>query len=657
MINKNSGAVALRVWAVALTLLGFSFGAVAANLAKSDWRDVPGRSLPTGISGPTTYRSLDLDLASVQAELARSNGGVGMTLTLPNPDGRLIEFMLSDSGTLPAELAAKYPQIHSFLGIDDKGRHARIDISPLGLHAMVFDQEESWLVRPVNYGPGRDYVSFKRSAIGAGSDFFCGTDAIAEPDVLAAQPIRVTTGTTKRGYRAAVAANHNYVTAISGSETPTVELGLAAVTIAMNRVNEVYENDFSIHMTLIPNNDLIIYPDALTDPYSNGSSVLGQNTTNLNSVIGSANYDIGHVFTTGSGGVAGLGVVCGGSKARGTTGLTNPASLQSDTFYIDYVAHEMGHQFGGNHTFNNSCGGNRSGSSAYEPGSGSTIMGYAGVCSPNLQPHSDPYFHARSHLEMGNFVNGSGGNCSVDEANHASPSIGALTNHTIPAGTPFFLSGSASSPVPGTSLTFGWEQYDLGPATVDINTDPGNGPIIRSLNPTSSPIRTVPNFDNLLSGATMLGELLPTTTRTLTFRLTVFDNFPLAGTTETGDLSLLVDSASGPFAVTAPIGGAIWDPAINATETVTWNVTNTDAPPVACANVDIDIYTGGGFASSTAPLAQGVPNNGSAMVSVPNMQSSTARVRVRCSNNIFFAISPGNFMINGPNLIFANGFD
>jgi hypothetical protein len=317
----------------------------------------------------------------------------------------------------------------------------------------------------------------------------------------------------------------------------------------------------------------------------------------------------------------------------------------------------MGHQFGGNHTFNNSCGGNRSSSSAYEPGSGSTVMGYAGVCSPNLQPHSDPYFHARSNLEIGTFLNGNGGLCAVSAANHASPTIGALSNHTIPAGTPFFLSGSASTSVPGAALTFGWEQYDLGSATSNINVDPGNGPIIRSLNPTASPVRTVPRFENLLSGAAMIGELLPTTTRALNFRLSVFDNVATGGTTETGDVSLQVDATSGPFAVTAPAASVIWDASISATETVTWNVANTDIAPVLCAAVDIDIYTGGGFASSTAQLATGAPNNGSTIVNVPNVRSSTARVRVRCSGNIFFALSPGNFTINGPDLIFANGFD
>ena len=246
-------------------------------------------------------------------------------------------------------------------------------------------------------------------------------------------------------------------------------------------------------------------------------------------------------------------MVCGSRQGPRHDRPEQPGQPDSDTFYIDYVAHEMGHQFGGNHTFNNSCGGNRAASAAYEPGSGSTIMAYAGVCSPNLQPHSDPYFHAKSLQEIGNFTNGSGG-CLLGD--HAEQPVArawrALSGHTIPANTPFALTGAATSVAPGAALTFGWEQYDLGAATVDINVDPGNGPIIRSFNPTPTPTRTVPNFAKLLTGTSTIGEILPTTTRALNFRLTVFDNVAGGGTTESQNLGLQVVNTAGPFAVTSP---------------------------------------------------------------------------------------------------------
>ena len=655
-MNDFQPRLCARLGAVFAVLLCGLLPALAIAAQSGYWQDTPGRALAGVHQVPDHYRPLDLDFTALRNDL---QGGIGKSLSLPMPNGGFAEFVLSDSDVMPAELAARYPQIRSFVASDANGRHARIDISPLGLNAMVFEGANVWLVRPVSFGEGREYVSFSRADVAAQAPgFVCGTHTSLDPVIPRPTAPATTTGTIKRNYRAAFAANHNYVAAISGANPPTVALGLAAVVAAVNRVNEVYENDLSIHMSLVPNNDLVIYPDALTDPYSNGGGALNQNTANLNAVIGSANYDIGHVFTTGSGGVAGLGVVCGSGKGRGTTGLSNPAELVSDTFYIDFVAHEVGHQFGGNHTFNNSCSGNREPSAAYEPGSGSTIMGYAGVCSPNLQPHSDPYFHAKSLDEIDQFTDGSGGACAATETNNDAPQIAAFTGgFTIPASTPFALSGVASSTAVGAQLRYGWEQYNLGAQTANINVDPGNGPIIRSFSPTTTGIRTVPNLNNLLNGGSTIGEILPTTTRALNFRLTVFDNVAGGGTSSSQDIAFQVSSAAGPFAVTAPVAAATWDASINATETVSWNVAGTDLAPVSCPAVDIDIYTGGGFGLSTAVLAQGIPNNGSAVVNVPNMQSTTARVRVRCANNIFFALNPGNFTIVGPDLIFADGFE
>ncbi len=655
MHSRKSWTATLAVLLLFLLCAGTTVH--AASVTRDYWQDLPARALPAGVAAPSAYRLLDLDVQGVKARIAQGE----TTLALPQPDGGFLEVSLEDSGTMPAELAARYPEIRSFRGQDSHGTRVRVDISPLGVNAMVFAKAGIWMVRPVRFGDSREYISFKRADIASQRDpFECDVHEFDAAQPYRPEQIETTTGTTMRTYRTAVAANHFYVQAIAGSNPPTVALGLAAVVATMNRVNEVYENDLSIHLSLVPNNDLVIYPVAEGDPYSNGTGALGQNTGNLNTVIGSANYDIGHVFTTGSGGVAGLGVVCvTSSKGRGTTGLSDPAELVSDVFYIDYVAHEMGHQFGGNHTFNNSCGGNRAGSAANEPGSGSTIMAYAGICSPNLQANSDAYFHARSLQEIGNFTtSGSGSSCSANAANHAAPVVAALTPYTIPASTPFVLTGAATSAAPNAALTYGWEQYDLGPATVNINVDPGTGPIIRSFTPTASPVRTVPRFSNLLAGTSNVGEILPTTNRTLTFRLTARDNTAGGGTSESRDVALTVNNAAGPFQVTSQPAGTIWNHAGGTgTATVTWNVANTDAPPVSCASVDIDVYSGGDFTSSAAMLASAVPNNGSAVVNVPNIDTTSARVRVRCSNNIFFAMSANNFSIVGNDVLFADGFE
>jgi len=656
-VRKPVTAVA----AVLLFLLLAAGTAGAAADTRALWLDTPGRALPVGVDAPDAYRAINLDFVGLRSALAQTGGGVGLTLALPRPDGGFDEFVLSDSGTMPPELAARYPDIRSFRGVDAVGQSARIDVSPIGLNVMVFGRDGIWVVRPVAFGEGDEYVSFFRKDASAKREpLDCAFHDTHEERVLGAPEVRTTTGVIKRTYRTAVAANSPYVTAIASPNPPTVEIGLAAVVVAMNRVNEIYENDLSIRMTLVPNNDLVIYPTAATDPYANDGGALNQNTPNLNAVIGAANYDIGHVFTTGSGGVAGLGVVCGAQKGRGTTGLSSQALLTSDVFYIDYVAHEIGHQFGANHTFNNSCGGNRSSGSAYEPGSGSTIMGYAGICAPNLQDASDPYFHARSLDAIATFTGNAstGGSCSANQANHGAPVVPALTGHTIPARTPFALIGNATSTSPLANLTFAWEQYDLGPATVNIDVDPGTGPIVRSLIPTVSGIRTIPKFENLLTGATMVGEILPATNRNLTFRLTARDNVAGGGTSESRDVTLAVSAAAGPFSVNGPPLDTIWDIEQSRWQAVTWNVAGTDSAPVSCAAVDIDLHVGDDFSSSAGILATNAPNTGIAIVEVPDIDAPAARVRVRCADNLFFAMSPGDIaVVRSTDRLFAHGFE
>ncbi|MEO8460124.1 MAG: reprolysin-like metallopeptidase [Dokdonella sp.] len=662
-------------------LIVMSVGIAHATPDNGYWQDAPGRDLPAGLDRPAAYRALTLDLAALKTSVDQQTAS-GITLSLPRPDAGFTDFVLSDSGVMPAELVARYPQIRSYTGVDATGDQVRVDISPLGVNAMVFGRDGIWMVRPVTFGEGADYIAFRRSDVTGGSPFQCKVHGKIEsvantpssnesPFSPDAQP--TPTGVTKRTYRAAVVANHQWVQAYTANTVnPTVADGLAGVVMAVNRVDQVYQTDFAIHLSLVPNNDLLIFPLAVNggvnDPFgdtnSNGGASLNAFTGRITGIIGVANYDIGHVFTTGSGGVAGLGVVCKTtSKGQGTTGLTNGALLSTDVFYIDYVAHEMGHQHGGNHTFNGSnsnCGGgNRAASAAYEPGSGSTIMAYAGICGAvnDLQPHSDPYFHAKSLDEINIYTTtGAGGGCGTTEANHGVPVVAALANYTIPANTPFALTGSATSAATGANLTYGWEEYDLGAANNNLAVDLGTGPIIRSFNP-GGPTRIVPRIAELLNNTHPFGEILPTTSRALNFVLTVRDNTLNGGTSQSAKNLLTVVNTAGPFTVTAPAAATVWDYAGGTgMATVSWNVGLTDLPPVSCAAVNIDLIVSGNFASPIA-LASGVPNNGSATVNVPNVGTTAARARVSCANNIFFNISTGDFTVIAADPIFASGFD
>jgi hypothetical protein len=418
----------------------------------------------------------------------------------------------------------------------------------------------------------------------------------------------------------------------------------------MNRVNGLYRRDLSIRMVLVANTDQLIFTDGAADPYSNddGVAMLGQNQNTVNAIIGSANYDIGHIFSTDGGGVASFESVCFNPfKARGVTGLPAPVG---DPFDIDLVSHEMGHQFGADHTFNadagGSCfGGTRYGPTAYEPGSGTTIMAYAGICDgQDLQPQGDDNFHVISFDQITAYVTnptpGFGGSCGSHTATgNAAPIVNAGANYIIPANTPFSLTGSASDPN-NDPVTYQWEEFDLGSAwpipSVLPNTD-GDGnarPIFRSYKPVSSPTRNFPALANILDGSLLnKGESLPKINRTMTFRLTVRDN---KGGVNNASTNITVSNASGPFRVTAPLAGTIW---ISATQqTVNWNVANTTAAPVNCATVNI-LFSSDDGNNFIYTLLANTPNDGTATITAPLTGTNNGRVMVQCNDNIFFHIS------------------
>ncbi|MBK9105719.1 MAG: T9SS type A sorting domain-containing protein [Saprospiraceae bacterium] len=616
---------------------------------------------------PDRYRTIKLDLIAMQKSLSRSpmefeEGSLdkAILIDLPMPDGNVEQFLMVESPVMEAGLASQFPEIKTYAGqgVDHPEATVRLDITPKGFHAMVYSPYGTYFIDPYADGNTGDYISYyKRDFTSRTKSFSCYFDEINQLPVDEiqhdkGQPIpdpdqkperigsRAFGDCHFRTYRLALACSGEYAAFHGG----TVALALAAEVTTMNRVNGVFEMDFNVRMIIIANNNLIIYTNAATDPYSNGnpSSMISQNQTNTDAVIGSANYDIGHVFGTNSGGLAGLGVVClASNKARGVTGSGAPVG---DAFDIDYVAHEIGHQFGGNHTQNNAC--NRNGPTAWEPGSGLTIMGYAGICPPDIQPNSDAFFHGGSIGEMYGFILAGGNTCAVQPAyTNNAPTITSWTgNETIPKGTPFQLSASATD-ADGNALTYCWEQRDNQVSTQPpVGTSTG-GPNFRSFYPTISGTRYFPRLTDLVNNVSPVWEVLPTVGRVMNFRVVVRDNKPGGGCNDHKDMVLTIDGTSGPFSVTYPSAAAIsW--AGNSMQTVTWNVLNTDIAPVSCANVDILLSTDGGFTYPTT-LATAVPNDGSEAIVVPNISTTTARIMVRGSGRSFFDISNNNFAIVG----------
>jgi hypothetical protein len=636
---------------------------------------------------PDYYRTFRLNKDALRSVLrnapmeytdeARNNPTI---ITLPMPDGSFARFSFTRSPVIEPGLAVKYPELNETFrgqGIDDPTATARFDFLPSGFHSMILSANGTVMVDPYAKDDTDNYIAYFKKAAPKTSNFFCqfeDEDAFQrmsrarsfDPNSFVAEPdgsANVVSGSEMRTYRLALAATGEYSQAVGGG---TVAGALAAQVLIMNRVNGVYERDVAIHMNIIANNDLIIYTNGSTDPYTNndGVAMLSQNTTNLNSVIGTANYDIGHVFSTGGGGVATLNGPCGGNKARGVTGLGNPVG---DPFAIDYVAHEMGHQWGANHTFNstvgNCGGGNRSASSAYEPGSGITIMAYAGICSnQDLARHSIDSFHVKSLEAIVNFSqNGNGNSCAVTTSSGNTPPVvnpSGLATYDVPKQTPFVLNAIGTD-ADSDTLTYDWQEYDLGGSTTAVPNTDSDGtarPILRPYSPVSEPYRYFPSLQYILAnanvppatspcvggGTCLTGELLPAITRTMKFQVVARDNNPNGGGINTATVTLNIDGNSGPFEITAPNGGGSMNS--GTTQTVTWNVNGTNASPVNAANVAIMMSTDGG---QTFPivLSSSTPNDGSFDFTVPAVSTDQARIVVAAVGNVFFDISNGSFSV------------
>ncbi len=652
----------------------------------SEVSDKGSRQMVSEQSLPIAYRVFSLDQDSMKnilrqapEEFTAEAAGNPFIITMPMPDGSLARFRVEHSLVVEPGLAMKYPELgetYRGQGIDDPTATVRFDFLPSGFHSMIRSVVGTVLIDPFAQGERGEYITYYKRDAQRTESFVCDLkeDNIASvfstnkpskfktadliPDSAAPEAPSVTSGSTLRTYRLALAATGEYTAAVGGG---TVSGALAAQVLIMNRVNGVYERDLDIHMNIIANNNLIVYTDGTTDPYTNnnGSTMLGQNTTNLNTVIGTANYDIGHVFSTGGGGVATLNGPCGSSKARGVTGLQNPVG---DPFAIDYVAHEMGHQWGANHTFNgavdNCEGGNRSASSAYEPGSGITIMAYASICgNQDLSNHSIDTFHVKSlEVIVAYSQTGTGNNCAVPTATgNTAPIVTSVggTSFNIPKQTPFALTASATD-IDNDSITYDWQEYDLGPSTTSVpNTDTDAArPIFRPYLPTVSGTRTFPSLQYILNNANvppsttggyLTGEMLPSIGRTMNFQAIARDNRAGGGGINTVTTSVVVDANSGPFVVTAPNSNVTWNE--NSTQTVAWDIANTTNAPVNAANVDILMSTDGGV-TFPITLAANTPNDGSQIITVPASTATTnARIKIKASNNIFFDISDTNFSI------------
>lgn len=639
----------------------FSLGMNVANAYSPFFRDVALNEIPYYVGArtivPNQSRYLRVDFNEIKTYLNNApseNSGQFLPLDVPMPDGSTAKFLIQQYSMMEPGLAAKFPEIKTFLGkgVTDPYANIRLDYTYQGFHATVVSPiTGTFSIDPYANQSQEYYISYFKKDLANIHQFTC--EVIGEEDntITGGDKDFLPNGTQLRVYRTAVAATGEY-TAYHGG---TVAGGQSAIVSTINRVNQVYEVDFAVRLVLVANNDVLVYTNAGTDPFSNSdaSALITQSQTTINSQIGAANYDVGHTVSTGGGGLANLGVVCNnGSKAQGITGSPAPTG---DPFWIDYVAHELGHQFNSNHTFNattGNCSGNRSTNNAYEPGSGSTVMAYAGICggSDNIQNNSNAYFHARSYERIRFHITGSANTCAAKtNTSNAVPTVDAgQGGKTAPILTPFKLT-AVGLDADGDKITYCWEQYDLGSA-ISLNTTPtaghGTVPLFRSFSPDTSATRYFPRLQQVITGVNNNREKLPALTREMNFRVTVRDNKPNGGAAVIDSVKYFFTANAGPFVVTSPsLATDVWT--AGTTQIVTWDVANTNVAPVNCTKVNIRLSIDGGY---TYPylLAANVDNNGSHNVYVPgmSMKYTMARVMVESVGNIFYNISGKNFTIN-----------
>ncbi len=606
-----------------------------------------------------------LDLPNLKQQLAKTNfkalknQKVATTISLPAKNGAYQSFVVSEVSVFSPQLALKYPNIKSYTGFatDNSGAHLRMSVSHNSVETMItYPDGLVFFMQPTIKG-ANEYVAYNKTLKQLNNSFECKTLNTFIHTKSNSERRTLKEGgannQTLQKFKIAISTTAEYTAYHYVSDS--IADALAAINTTLNRVNEVFETDMAVRFELVDATDLI-YTNADTDPYSNANVGVegawsGELQNTLTAQIGNAAYDIGHLFgASGGGGNAGcIGCVCV-DNAKGS-GYTSPANSNpvGDTFDIDFVAHELGHQMGANHTF---AFENEGEGVSSEPGSGTTIMGYAGLEGDNnVALFSDTYFHYHSIKQV--LDNLKSKSCQTTEnISNSAPVANAGADYHIPAGTAYVLKGSATDANTTDNLTYCWEQIDSG-VTNYLNFGPDliTGSTNRSLPPANNPNRYIPKFESVLEGKTTqtnpsLGsdwETVSNVARILNWALTVRDRAPdnYSGAQTSFDTMIITVENVAPFTVNNPVS---W--AQGSTVSITWNVGETTNTTINCQNVAIKLSVDGGLTFST--ITASTPNDGSYSYMVPTSIADTdsARLLIEAADNIFYDVSDYNFSIN-----------
>ena len=646
------------------TLLLIVFSLVLTNFSYSQteraWSNYKGQDVKVAISAqresfPQEFELMQLDLTVLRQVLLTASdrfaeNRTSAVISLPNAEGKLERFRVYEASNFAPELQAQFPEIRSYVGqgIDDKYARLRLSINPRGINTMVSRADKpSEYMEPYSVD-GTVHVVYNSERVKGKLPFTCSTPVeqalINDLTDRASSVSRSSTGQLLN-FRLAMSVTpeytsyHHTLLALATAKTSA----LAAINTTLTRVNGVFETDFAIHMNLV-NNMTIIYDGTTADPY--GATDANYNTeleTTLANVVGIANYDVGHLMgRVGNNGNAGcIGCVCDGTeKGSGYTTSTSPVG---DNFDIDFVVHEIGHQFGANHSFSNS---NEGTGVNVEVGSGVTIMGYAGITNEDTHLHSIDVFHAANIAQVQ--ANMATKSCQTTVTiTHSAPVVNAGNDWIIPLSTPFMLTGSATDAGGASAITYTWEQNDDGDTNVNANSAASatktNGPNWVNYQDSASPVRYFPKMSSILAGSTttpgldVTAEALSSVARTLKFRLTARDN--IVGQGQTGYDEMIVTVAN-KTALTITMATSTTYP-VGSTQTVVWTgATGTTGHSTIAGGANVDISFSADNGATWSVLLTNTPNDGTQSVTLPaGIAAPYCRFMVKASANIFFNIS------------------
>ena len=693
---------------VLLFAIAMSFGQMVAQ-KKAVWHSLGAqptskivRTRPNLNTEGELYFTADVNafkqfLANTPAKFSATAGTI---VSIPNLNGEIETYRVWEDSNFEPDLQAQFPEIRSYVGqgIVDPSARLNFSVSPLGVQTMVLRANGSSEFIEAYDKQASTYVLFGANNRNRGKlPFKCGTKDVELANVLS-QNDNLANRSSAQSFKTmklALSCTAEYSNYFGATSSAQVALVLAGMNATMTRVNGVMENDLAVHLNIIAGTTSVIYYDPTSDPYYDALIGTGNSASNnyistwnaqlmntLHTTLGDSAFDIGHLFgQSGGGGNAGcIGCICSNDMTVDTdgspqnykgSGFTSPYDgiPQGDNYDIDYVVHEMGHQLGATHTFTFSGEGNNAGTKCAtyqnEPGSGITIMGYAGITNngtvvTDIDAHSIPVYSYINISQIQTALAAVTCPVSVTMTDNI-PTANAGADYTIPKGTAFMLTGVATDADASDVLTYAWEESDTSTVTYNATTILTNsktfatktdGPNFRSFNPVTTPVRYFPQLSKILAGTLAITasntstewESVSNVARNLNFTFLVRDNHPGGGQTKTDAAKITVVTTAGPFTVTSQnTTGITWNG--NSTQAITWSVASSSSL-TGGANVDILLSTDGGLTFPTV-LAAAVPNNGSYSITVPNnITSTTCRLMIKASANVFLAVNSQQFAIS-----------